>query len=97
MKLIEKKNSNFVFYCLALVIFITFLGFAISGEDGLAQLIHLKKIKVGLLAENRALLEQNLELRLEQKSLYDPETIEYQARKSLGLVYPDEVIYVIED
>lgn len=95
MRFIKNKHSNGFFYLVAVGIFFSFIGFAVSGENGLIQLIKLRRAQSGLEADNRKLLYQNLELRQQQKSLYQLQTLEYRARKSLGLVYKDEVVYVI--
>lgn len=94
MKLVEKKDYNSLFYFLAIVIFVAFLIFTISGNDGLIRLLKLKNIKQQFVAKNRVVLRENLALRLEQKSLYNLKVIENVARQSLGLVYPDEFVFV---
>lgn len=96
MKLIEKRDYNFIFYWLAVFIFVGFLVFTVTGQDGLVRLIHLKQLKEELAADNEVLLRQNIALRQELKSIKSLRVIEHLARKSLGLVYPDETVFVID-
>ena len=96
MKLIEKRNTNFVFYWLAVLIFFGFLVFTVTGQDGLVRLIQLKHLKQELAAKNEAMLRKNIALRQEQKNLKGLPVIEHLARKSLGLVYPNEAVFVID-
>ncbi|MBI4411570.1 MAG: septum formation initiator family protein [Deltaproteobacteria bacterium] len=96
MKLVEKRDYNFLFYWLAVFIFVGFLVFTVTGRDGLIRLIQLKHLKQELAAKNEALLRTNIALRQEQKNLKDLRVIEYLARKSLGLVYPDETVFVFD-
>ncbi|MBI2338919.1 MAG: hypothetical protein HYU99_00925 [Deltaproteobacteria bacterium] len=51
MKLIEKRDTNFFFYGLAVAIFFIFLVFTVTGQDGLVRLIQLKRIKQELASE----------------------------------------------
>lgn len=94
MKLIEKKDFNSLFYLLGVGIFVAFLIFTVSGTEGLFKLWRLKQVKNQIAAENRNLLRENLALSQEQKSLYDLKFVEHIARKSLGFVYPDEIVFV---
>lgn len=80
---------------MAFVIFFAFAGFTISGEEGLVSLYQLKKTKSELIEKNTELIKENLAHRQEQKSLYQLKTIEHKAHQSLGLVYPDETVYII--
>lgn len=97
MNIIEKKNDDSFFYILAFIIFFVFLGVTVGGEDGLLKLLKLKNTRDELIIKNKLLLMENLTLFQEQKSLYDTKTIEHAARSSLGLVYPDEIVYIIKN
>lgn len=94
VKFVDKKNYNFAFYLIAILIFFAFLGFTATGEDGLIRLYQLKKTKDNLEEKNRALLLENLTYRQELKSLHNPDTLSYHAHESPGLVYPNEIVYV---
>lgn len=96
MKLVAKRDYNFIFYWLAVLIFFGFLVFTVTGQDGLVRLVQLRQLKQELAAKNGALLHKNIALRQEQKNLKDLGVIEHLARKSLGLVYADEVVFVID-
>ena len=93
-RFIQKRDTNSIFYIIALVIFVAFAGFTVSGEGGLIRLLQLHKTKNGLLHENRGLLLENLALRQELKSMRHPRALEAEAHKSLGLAYPDEIVWV---
>lgn len=91
----SNKVQNLVFYALALVIFSTFAFFAILGENGLYHLMSLKKKKDDMIRQNRTLLEKNLESRQEIQALRDPKMIEIQARKNMGYVFEDEIVFIL--
>ena len=97
VKFIEKRNTNSIFYFIALIIFVAFVGFTISGEDGLIRLYQLNKIKNGLLQENKTLLLENLATRQELKSLHYGATLENQAHEALGLAYPNETVWLVSN
>ncbi len=94
MKIITKKDTNFIFGLVALVLVMVFSVLTVTGEDGILRLMELKRMESKLQSENRALLERNLAYRQEIKSLYQMPSIEARARESLGWVHPDEIIYV---
>ncbi len=96
MHFISKKNADSIFFILGLVIFLIFFIFTVSGDQGLLRLMQLKKMKDDLAMQNKGLMMSNLALRQEQKSLYDLETLKHQARGSLGLAYPNEVVFVTD-
>lgn len=97
MNIIEKRKDDSFFYIVAFIIFFVFLGVTFGGEDGLLKLLRLKNTRDELIKKNKLLLMENLTLFQEQKSLYDKKTIEHAARRSLGLVYPDEIVYIIKN
>lgn len=96
MKLIEKKDFNRIFFLLASFIFVAFTLFTIWGHDGLISLYRLHQWKGKLIAQNRELMKDNLWLKMEQKSLLKPERIEARAHESLGLVHPDETLFILK-
>ena len=96
MKLVEKKDFNRIFYLLATFIFVAFTLFTIWGHDGLISLYRLHQLKGKLVAQNRDLMKDNLWLKMEQKSLLKTEMIEARAHESLGLVYPNEILFLLK-
>lgn len=97
VRFVQKRDYNSIFYFIALIIFVAFVGFTISGEDGLIRLYQLNKIKQGLLQENKTLLVENLGYRQELKSLHHQSALANQAHESLGLAYPDEVVWLVSN
>ncbi len=65
----------------------------IFGDNGLVDLILLRKEKERSAEKNREVIRENLSLYREIERLkHDPEFIESVARKELGVVGKDEVI-----
>lgn len=95
MRLVEKKDFNSVFYWLATGIFVLFILVTVWGHDGLIALYRLNQLKGKLVAENRELIKDNLWLKMEQKSLRKVERIEARAHESLGLVHPNETLFLL--
>ena len=96
MKLVEKKDYSRLFYFVALFIFFSFIVVTISGEEGLLRLIQLKSLKENLIHQNKTLLQENLYYRKKIKSLHHLASIEKQAKKSLGLVHENEIVFILE-
>lgn len=66
----------------------------IFGDKGLADLNMLKKSRDALIAENEALMQENLSLyRSVERLNTDPGFIENVARQELGMIGKNEVIY----
>jgi len=85
---------------LAFVILALFsmLLFIIFGENGLADLHLLKLERDGLLKRNEELAKGNLTLYREIERLKnDPKYLENVARKELGVVGKDELIFKLND
>lgn len=85
---------------LAFVILATFslLFFIIFGENGLADLHLLKIERDVLLKQNAELAKKNLDLYREIERLKsDPKYLESVARKELGVVRKDELIFKLKD
>ncbi|OGQ07770.1 MAG: hypothetical protein A3G32_03240 [Deltaproteobacteria bacterium RIFCSPLOWO2_12_FULL_40_28] len=97
MKISATGNYNSLFYLAAFFTFVIFIGLSLGGQSGLIQLWHLKKQKEALMTQNRILQNENLFLRIEQKSLDNPKTIEHLAREILGFSYPDEIVLITQE
>lgn len=70
------------------------LGFALFGDKGILRAIQLNRQKTSLQAELHRMEEANSALREEIKSLRsDHRYIEDIARRELGMVKPDELVY----
>lgn len=85
---------------LAFVILAIFslLFFIVFGENGLADLHLLKIERDVLLKQNAELAKKNLDLYREIERLKsDPKYLESVARKELGVVRKDELIFKLKD
>ncbi|MEW5909937.1 MAG: septum formation initiator family protein [Thermodesulfobacteriota bacterium] len=77
----------------AVVVLVNFLGVIFFADKGYLHLVSLKASKMRLINENEELVKQNISLyRKIERLTFDPEYIEYIARKELGLVGKGEVI-----
>jgi cell division protein FtsB len=83
-----------VLWGLVLVVGVGFLFYFLLSEDGLSKSGNLMEKKAILEEENLRLEEENRQLssRLDRLNS-DPLYLEDEARKKLGLVRPDEIIY----
>lgn len=71
--------------------------FIVIGENGLADLNMLKRERDNLLKENAELTQENLSICREIERLkYDPKYIENIARRDLGMIGKDEVIFSLK-
>lgn len=69
-------------------------GSALFGDDGLTRLLELRALRQELGEAAMASLRQNDLLRQEIRALRDdPRVLEARARRQLGLVRPNEVVY----
>jgi cell division protein FtsB len=86
--------SGKIFWVGFLLTVIAVIGYLFFSEDGLARNDSLTEKKVMLEADNLRLEEENRQLsaRLE-RIRNDPGYLEDEARKKLGLVRPDEIIF----
>jgi cell division protein FtsB len=76
------------------LILLLLLGLAVFGDKGLVKAWHAKEQKDELLREIRLLEETNRALRQEIEALRsDPKHLEGIARRELGMVRDDELIY----
>ena len=84
-----------VMLSLAIVGLFTFLLVIIFGDKGLADLHLIRLERDRLVDQNQALLQENLARFTEKERLEsDPLYIEQVARRELGLVAPDELIFM---
>ncbi len=82
---------------LAILTLVTLLLAIIFGDQGLADLQLLKKKLDVLVQKNKKLEHENLSLYNEIDRLrHDPEFIENVARKELGMIRKDEVIFKLK-
>lgn len=95
MKVIEKRETNFFFYFLGVLIFLGFVGFSFNGENGLFRLWQLHQTKKELIAQNRGIKMEILKLRWQQKSL-DSGAIENHIRQNLGWTKPNETVWIVK-
>lgn len=86
-----------IFLVLGVVTAIIFLVITIWGDNGLKELWQLKQKKEVLAKTNLALLHQNWLHYEEIKRLNNPKNLEQVARTELGMVRPNETVYVVED
>ena len=78
----------------AIILIVLFLGVALFGERGILRALQYSRHKQALEAEVRQLEETSAELRREIDSLRnDLRTIEGIARRELGMVKDDELVY----
>jgi cell division protein FtsB len=82
---------------LAVVSMAAFLLYSIFGDDGLIDYFHLRDKSRSLVAANKAIGRQNLELyRVIERLSGDLDYIETMARRELGMVAPEEFIFKFE-
>lgn len=86
---------KYIYPVVAGVIFLCFIAFAATGENGWLRLWELKGLHAELVEQNRELLYVNLAYRQKQKSLSNWNTIERRARDSFGMAYPDETVFLV--
>ena len=87
-----------VMLSLAIVGLFTFLLVIIFGDKGLADLHLIRLERDRMVDQNQALLQENLARFSEKERLEsDPRYIEQVARRELGLVSPDELIFMVPE
>ena len=89
------KNQNRVMLILGVFLFFCFAVITIWGKDGLVRLMELRQIRDQIAADNRDILFQNFEHSLEIEKLKTEEYVEHIARKDLGMIRQDEMIYIV--
>lgn len=93
--MITKENILFTF---AVLVLFSMLLYSLFGDKGYADLNMMKKGRDSLILDNEKLEQENLQLyraieRLDKDDVY----IESIARKELGVVGKDEIVYTIEN
>ena len=87
-------SRNSLFGKLAILIVLLILGVAMFGEKGVMRLVKLMRERENLSAEVKQLKEENERLNKEIQALRsDHKYLEQLARKELGMVREDEVVY----
>lgn len=94
---IEPKNSNRNLSIFLLIVLVIAL-FAVFGDKGFVEVYRLSSDKDSIVESNRVLSEENSKIkgkisRLETDDKYIAEI----AKKDLGMVATDEVIYIIDN
>ena len=90
----SKKNILLAF---AILVLFSLIMFIILGENGLTDLNRLTMERDSLLKKNDELVKKNLSLHREIERLKkDPEYVENVARKELGVIGKDEVIFKVK-
>jgi len=93
---VNKKQS--ILLSLVILALFSLLLFIVFGENGLADLHLLKTERDSLLKRNSELAKENLTLYREIERLKsDPKYLENVARKELGVVGKDELIFKLKD
>ncbi len=93
----EAKNEKRNLSVFILIIFVIAL-FAVFGEKGFVEVYRLKNDKNNIVESNKVLSRENSKIRKEIDRLEtDDRYIAEIAKKDLGMVGADEVIYIIED
>lgn len=69
------------------------VGLMLFGQNGYIDYLRLKAQKDALVMKNKAAEEENRLLRRRVTRLQDDDYIEYIARKELGMIASDEVVY----
>lgn len=71
---------------------------ALVGDDGLTELVRVKRQHADLAAALEAARARNARLRDEARRLRtDPRAIEEAARRELGLMRKDEILFIVKD
>ncbi len=79
-----------------IVLVVAFVG-TVLGEKGLSRTKALEEKRLSLVCENQALSQELAGLEHDiQRLRTDPKTIEAVAKKKLGMIRPDETIYLFE-
>jgi len=93
MKISVKIIVSVLFFCVVL----TLAAFLFFGQRGIAHLVTLQEQFAALEAENQRIVRDNLRLQHEIDQLNDNLAyIEDIARKQLGLVKKDELVYQLQ-
>lgn len=88
-------GQNVVLMLLAVVVFLAFFVVTVWGQGGLVDLYQLSMQRKALLWRNREFMTQNLLSLQELEHLKTFKYLEQSARHHLGLVRPDETVYLV--
>ena len=84
-------------YAVGGALMLSLAGLLVFGRNGYLDYLHLKEQKKQLSIKNQAAEDENSMLRRQARRLKDdPAYIEYIARKELGMIAGDEVIYTFK-
>ena len=90
----DDKQGGTLFGKLAIAIVLMILGIALFGEKGVVRLVKLMQESEALSQEVEALRRENDRLKHEIQALRNDERyLELLARRELGMVHEDELIY----
>ncbi|MBI5588142.1 MAG: septum formation initiator family protein [Deltaproteobacteria bacterium] len=93
-----KKTEGFKKKYLLLALIPAIAAFAVFGDKGLLDIYRLKKELNGILSYNKSLDDENRALEENIRLLKtDKRYIGYIAKKELGMIRKNEVVYKIED
>lgn len=93
-----KKTEGFKKKYLLLALIPAIAAFAVFGDKGVLDIYRLKKELNGILSYNKSLDEENRALEENIRLLKtDKRYIGYIAKKELGMIRKNEVVYKIED
>ncbi len=72
--------------------------FALFGEKGVVKIIQLRRERDKIVSNVREMREENKRLKEEIRRLReDPEYLESVARRDLGLIKENEILFIFED
>ncbi|MEW6350395.1 MAG: septum formation initiator family protein [Thermodesulfobacteriota bacterium] len=85
------------YFQLGLIVLVVAFGGVVLGEKGLGRTKALEEKRLSLVRENEELSEELASLAHDlQRLRTDPKTIETVAKRKLGMIRPDETIYLFE-
>jgi len=90
----HNQERSPLFNKLAILVVLLILGVALFGEKGVVRLVKLMRERENLATEVQKLKEENQQLKKEIEALRtDQRYLEQLARKELGMVREDELVY----
>jgi cell division protein FtsB len=92
---IYRNSPNAFFYILGLAVFGLFVLMTVWGDDGIVHLVRLQQQRARIATENNHILMENFQLLNEIQGLKDARAMEQSARSELGLIRPNETVFVI--
>ena len=95
-RIAEKKRKWLSMFLIGLILLVWF--FALFGEKGVIKIIQLRRERDRILADVSRIQEENKMLQEEIKRLRDdPRYLESVARRDLGLIKENEILFIFED